>query len=754
MPHMKSGPGWGALAVVAIVAVMLVALAFTNLPSLFLTPDQETPPIPPHFITNNLADPPMLKTSLDDDQPLPDPNPVSVPENSNKVPPPPGPNDLLSPPPDAANTVALDWATTPPSSYDVNTCLSLNLHQKINNPEYRGNVTNVIIIKGTESSDVTGFVWIEHVGVPSYSIPCYLDWLDHDGASSACLLGLSVDGVRSIGYSWTPRQASEWWLPINIAINKAGTFTITIAAYDSATGTKLCVALTITITIGEGDDKTYLWERPNINGMWTNASVQRGPYGYYAGGPIPIEPTYSGRGGSGLETETLYYFSVSAPATVKGMEWFKSNLELVDPGFTGNDKTYTLDREADAPFYIVEITNPDGITTDDVWMFTAQFNQLGGERTTSPEVNTNRDRYNPNIVDFIQVDDHTIRGVLSAQPWAYYRSFGPAGANHIYDMNSVNESFMRALCFNAIEFHKDGVYEMSLYLAGVDNGAISKEESSGVMYSPFVQKAVPVGNQSESHDWTFYSDSYPKWMAYINQANDQTCWASKWIYSRGPGPGWYNGTAVIEASVDNGSQFVTVDSNGKVNSELGSSITFTADSHFTYFIGKFPHPGEYKVTLTAYDKDTGQQITGSDTFFHRAVLLEDASETSITPFGEILNNIGFNRTMLLTLSTNLATLKVSLVYPEYIITITDGTNTATFDTSTVSPKPYSSADQYKIDGTYPMSWWLSPGGLPWDPKGHYFTIDFGGPGTYIITVKPVQNGELAGNIVQHTVTIS
>lgn len=126
----------------------------------------------------------------------------------------------------------------------------------------------------------------------------------------------------------------------------------------------------------------------------------------------------------------------------------------------------------------------------------------------------------------------------------------------------------------------------------------------------------------------------------------------------------------------------------------------------------------------------------------------------ITPFGEILNNIGFNRTMLLTLSTNLATLKVSLVYPEYIITITDGTNTATFDTSTVSPKPYSSADQYKIDGTYPMSWWLSPGGLPWDPKGHYFTIDFGGPGTYIITVKPVQNGELAGNIVQHTVTIS
>lgn len=52
-----------------------------------------------------------------------------------------------------------------------------------------------------------------------------------------------------------------------------------------------------------------------------------------------------------------------------------------------------------------------------------------------------------------------------------------------------------------------------------------------------------------------------------------------------------------------------------------------------------------------------------------------------------------------------------------------------------------------------MSLWWSPVGLPWDPLGLNLIIDFGGPGTYARTVTPIHNGELAGNVVQYTVTI-
>jgi hypothetical protein len=161
---------------------------------------------------------------------------------------------------------------------------------------------------------------------------------------------------------------------------------------------------------------------------------------------------------------------------------------------------------ASTPVFIIEITNSQSISPGDVKMVTVRPCQLGGNRVTSSELNSlEMPNPNPQFVSFTQVDKYTIRGELCPQPWAYAHSYGPHFQTQVNDIDEINSSFLRALCFNGIYFLMSGDFKLNFYI---------EDSSAHQIVSPIAQKAFNVASEYESGGnialsvlWNYASDS-------------------------------------------------------------------------------------------------------------------------------------------------------------------------------------------------------------------------------------------------------
>ncbi len=349
----------------------------------------------------------------------------------------------------------------------------MNLHEKNNKPQYRGNVTNIITISGADASMVTSFVWLEHQGTPSYAVPSFVTYDDHDGVTSGCLLDLSHDGIHSLGYTWTPRQSSEWWLPINLAIDKAGTFTITITAYDAATGTQLCQSISITIIIsvngGNGGTGTQY--------IYDNIAVD----GWYAGQKVP-ETNFADMvhyDDDQLKTGTDYYLLLSADLTDYGLQYIRDNT------LYGQDHTWRLNDSAVHLNFVMEISDPNGINANDV-----NVSAKGPLYFPSPDLFGIQAKV-------VQVDSHTVRVVLSREP---YNLFNNQKMPIATDPANETKEMFKAFGPTGIDFLKPGDYTIKFYIGDTTNGTVSRNLAPNLMASPSIQKTARVNSNGSGEN--------------------------------------------------------------------------------------------------------------------------------------------------------------------------------------------------------------------------------------------------------------
>lgn len=243
--------------------------------------------------------PPELIESIRDDPPPPrfsdalSPGPTDVPENEALMPPEPGPNDVLEPPKeDPQGCIEMEFAD-PPTNVTAGEAFTLKFHEWARTPDYKGNVTNFIFITPANSSDVVAQVPLQH-GEPFRNIA--IEMSDGDGYAFGPVLDLSPDGETLLGYTWTPRQGAEWWLPIDMSILKPGEYVISMAAYDSTTCVRVAKDIAIDVEVRERPAGPY----------FTNVAANG----------LDVE----------METNTTYNFDITADATPRYLQLLNDSL--------------------------------------------------------------------------------------------------------------------------------------------------------------------------------------------------------------------------------------------------------------------------------------------------------------------------------------------------------------------------------------------------------------------------------------------
>ena len=129
---------------------------------------------------------------------------------------------------------------------------------------------------------------------------------DGDGYVFGPILDLSRDGESLLGYTWTPRQSEEWWLPIDMSILEPGEYVISMAAYDVRTCVKVAEDISIDLEVADGisaGNERY-FTNVSTNGL-----------------------------DMGMVTNTTYRFDITADATPRYLQLLKDSLRK-EPGGT------------------------------------------------------------------------------------------------------------------------------------------------------------------------------------------------------------------------------------------------------------------------------------------------------------------------------------------------------------------------------------------------------------------------------------
>jgi len=247
--------------------------------------------VPPELIESIRDDPPPPKFSeqLAPDRP-------DVPQNEVLIPPGPGPDDNIEPPQDNPQDCIDMEFVDPPSSVTAGEAFTLKFHEWARTPDYQGNVINFIFITPANSSDVIAQVPLQHGEPPFRNVD--IEMRDGDGYAFGPVLDLSKDGESLLGYTWTPRQSAEWWLPIDMSILEPGEYVISMAAYDATTCVRVAEDIAINVDVAE---PTAEGER-----YFTNVTADG----------LDVE----------METNTTYYFDITADATPKYLQLLKDSL--------------------------------------------------------------------------------------------------------------------------------------------------------------------------------------------------------------------------------------------------------------------------------------------------------------------------------------------------------------------------------------------------------------------------------------------
>ncbi len=283
--------------------VIVIGALFGAIYALGLQPADQTgsvtePPkvdVPPELIESIRDDPPPPRFS---DETL-SPGVTDIPENEALMPPEPGPDDVLKPPEkNPQGCIEMELAG-PPSNVTAGEAFTLKFHQWARTPDYKGNVTNFIFITPANSSDVLVQVPLQHGQPPFRNVDIAMS--DGDRYAFGPVLDLSPDGETLLGYTWTPRQGAEWWLPIDMSILKPGEYVISMAAYDATTCVRVAKDVAIDIEVRERPAGPY----------FTNVAANG----------LDVE----------METNTTYFFDITADATPRYLQLLNDSL-VKEPG--------------------------------------------------------------------------------------------------------------------------------------------------------------------------------------------------------------------------------------------------------------------------------------------------------------------------------------------------------------------------------------------------------------------------------------
>lgn len=247
--------------------------------------------VPPELIESIRDDPPPPRFSE-----RPSPDWPDMPENERLTPPEPGPDDKMEPPEENPQGCIEMEFVDPPSNVTAGEAFTLKFHEWSRTPDYQGNVINFIFITGANSSDVMAQVPLQYGEPPFRYVDIELS--DGDGYAFGPVLDLSKDGRSLLGYTWTPRQSTEWWMPIDMSILEPGEYVVSMAAYDATTCVRVAKDIAISLDVTEPTAQEELY--------FTNVTA------------------------NGLDVEmganTTYGFDITADATPKYLQLLNDSL--------------------------------------------------------------------------------------------------------------------------------------------------------------------------------------------------------------------------------------------------------------------------------------------------------------------------------------------------------------------------------------------------------------------------------------------
>jgi hypothetical protein len=371
--------------------------------------------------------PPELIESIRDDPPLPrfseeelSPGWPDIPENGMLTPPEPGPDDVLEPPEEKPqDCIEMDFVDPPPN-VTAGEAFTLKFHERAHTPDYHGDVLNFIFITPANSSDVIAQVPLQYGEHPFRNVDIGLS--DGDGYSFGPILDLSKDGETLLGYTWTPRQSEEWWLPIDMSILEPGEYIISMAAYDVTKCVRVAedIATEIKVTDPAAEEEWY----------FTNVTANG----------LDVE----------METNTTYNFDITADATSKYLRLLNDSLRQ-EPG----GPSCHLDQNETAFTWRLDLD--DAGASDLRYTHYLCYYFVGDPSVDGPWTRT------PEPID------GGVRLTLGSAPMAHaYSAYGMGQQYYNCSTTFIDAAPWNATMECAIFFAQPGTYHGQLYLVGPD----------------------------------------------------------------------------------------------------------------------------------------------------------------------------------------------------------------------------------------------------------------------------------------------
>lgn len=380
--------------------------------------------IPPETIVEIRDDPPKPRYS---DDPLA-PDRPEVPPNEVLDPPDPSPGDVTEPPAENPEDCVSMELVPSRSNVTAGEPFTVVLNERARTPEYKGNVTNFLLISPAASKDVVVQVPLQHGERPFRNIEVNMS--DRDGYTYGALLDLSPDGETLLGYTWTPRQGAEWWLPIDISILEPGEYTVSVVAYDAETCVRVAEDVAVTIEVKE---KAAVAEGPFFTGVTANGL------------------------NASMETDTTYHFDIGADATPRYLELLNDSL-VREPG----GPSCHLNENGTVFSWRLDLEGANA--SDLLYSHYMRYYFVGDPGAGGPWAMT------PEPID------GGVRLDLGAAPMAHsYSAYGMG--QQYYDCNTTFDDAERwnASMGCAIHFTTPGTYRGELYLVGPDNETASEK---------------------------------------------------------------------------------------------------------------------------------------------------------------------------------------------------------------------------------------------------------------------------------------
>jgi hypothetical protein len=396
--------------------------------------------------------PPELIESIRDDPPLPrfseeelSPGWPDIPENEILMPPEPGPDDALEPPEENPQDCIEMEFVDPPPNVTAGEAFTLKFHERARTPDYHGNVLNFIFITPANSSDVIAQVPLQYGEQPFRSVDIGLS--DGDGYSFGPTLDLSKDGETLLGYTWTPRQSEEWWLPIDMSILEPGEYIISMAAYDVTKCVRVAedIATEIKVTDPAAEEEWY----------FTNVTANG----------LDVE----------METNTTYNLDITADATSKYLRLLNDSLRQEPNG------TLCHLNENDTAFsWRLDLKGADVSDMRYSHFLRAYFvgdpADEGFPGTRTPES-----------------IDGGIRLSLGAAPMAHaYSAYGMGQQYYNCSTTFSDTAPWNATMEGAIFFSQPGTYHGQLYLVGPDGEDASERLAVSITVTGGQTSEIPV----------------------------------------------------------------------------------------------------------------------------------------------------------------------------------------------------------------------------------------------------------------------